>query len=198
MHKRFSVGVSILTLLCVCAALRSTAFAHIPAPHGVQKEAAGATHASGTFDVKVLPQTATEFETAAGLSRFTIDKEIHGRLEATSIGEMLAASVKDAGAYVALEVVTGTLNGRTGTFILQHSASRTSTSQQLLITVVPDSGTGQLMGLAGKFNIKIEDKKHFYEFEYIRRRLRIDLYLATHPRSGISFRLFRPPTPCFS
>jgi Protein of unknown function (DUF3224) len=164
MQKKFLVAVSIV--ICVCVALRSAAFVHTPAPDRAQKEAAMATHASGSFDVKVLPQTATDFETAAGLSRSTIDKEIHGGLEGTSKGEMLAASVKDAGAYVALEFVTGTLNGRSGTFILQHSASRTSTSQQLLITVVPESGTGQLTGLAGKFNIKIEDKKHFYEFEY--------------------------------
>ncbi len=106
-----------------------------------------ATHASGTFDVKVAPQTATEFETSVGLARYSIDKEIHGELEATSKGEMLATNteVKGSAAYVALEKVTGMLNGRAGTFILQHSASMTSNSQQMLITVVPDSGTGQLI-----------------------------------------------------
>jgi Flp pilus assembly protein TadG len=81
---------------------------------------------------------------------------------------MLAAmtEVKGSGAYVALERVTATLNGRAGTFLLQHTGSMTSDSQQLLITVVPDSGTGQLIGLTGKFTIKIVDKKHFYELEY--------------------------------
>ena len=127
-----------------------------------------ASHASGTFDVKVAPQPATDFETPLGLARYSIDKEIHGELEATSKGEMLATNteVKGSAAYVALEKVTGTLHGRAGSFVLQHSASMTSTSQQMLITVVPDSGTGQLFGLTGKFIIKIVDKKHFYEFDY--------------------------------
>ncbi len=127
-----------------------------------------ATHASGTFEVKVAPQTATDFEATVGLARYSLDKEIHGELEGTSKGEMLAtnAEVKGSAAYVALEKITGTLNGRAGSFILQHSASMTSTSQQMLITVVPDSGTGQLIGLTGKFIIKIVDKKHFYEFDY--------------------------------
>ena len=125
-------------------------------------------HAAGTFDVKVAPQAPSDFETAAALSRLTIDKEIHGDLEGTSKGVMLATGTeaKGSGAYVALERVTGKLHGREGTFVLQHSGTMTSTSQQLLITVVPDSGTGQLTGLSGKFIIKIVDKKHFYEFEY--------------------------------
>ena len=168
MQKRSVVVAGIFTVCCLCLVLRSAAFTHIPTPHLAQKEAAMATHASGTFEVKIVPQTANEIETAAGVSRMTIDKEIHGELEGTSKGEMLAAmtDVKGSGAYVALERVTGTLNGRAGTFVLQHTATRTSTSQQLVITVVPDSGTGQLIGLAGKFMIKIEDKKHFYDFEY--------------------------------
>ena len=127
-----------------------------------------ATHASGTFEVKVAPQNATDFEATVGLARYSLDKEIHGELEGTSKGEMLATNTeaKGSAAYVALEKITGTLNGRAGSFILQHSASMTSTSQQMLITVVPDSGTGQLIGLTGKFIIKIVDKKHFYEFDY--------------------------------
>ena len=127
-----------------------------------------ATHASGTFEVKLAPQTANEIETAAGIMRMTIDKVIHGELEATTKGEMIASSdgTRGAGAYSALELVTGTLNGRSGTFVLQHTGTMTKTSQQLLITVVPESGTGELTGLEGKFVIKIADKKHFYEFEY--------------------------------
>jgi Protein of unknown function (DUF3224) len=168
MQKQLLVGASILATLCFCLALRSAALAHNPTPHAVQKEAAMATHASGTFEVKITPQTADEIETAAGVGRMSIDKQIHGELEGTSKGEMLVAGtdVKGSAAYVALERVTGTLNGRSGTFVLQHTASMTSSSQQLLITVVPDSGTGQLIGLSGKFVIKIVDKKHFYEFEY--------------------------------
>lgn len=168
MQKQLFVGASILISLCFCLVLRSAALAHNPTPQAVQKEAAMATHASGTFEVKITPQTADEIETAAAVGRMSIDKQLHGELEGTSKGEMLVAGtdVKGSAAYVALERVTGTLNGRTGTFVLQHTASMTSSSQQLLITVVPDSGTGQLIGLTGKFTIKIVDKKHFYDFEY--------------------------------
>lgn len=127
-----------------------------------------ATHASGTFDVKIAQLPDEPVETAAALGRYSLEKQIHGDLEGTSKGEMVTAGtdVKGSAAYVALERVTGTLNGRAGTFVLQHAGTMTSTSQQLLITVVPDSGTGQLIGLTGKFTIKIVDKKHFYDFEY--------------------------------
>jgi hypothetical protein len=125
------------------------------------------THASGSFDVKVQPQTATDFETSAGLTRYSLDKEIHGQLEGTSKGEMLTAGdTKGFAAYVALERITGRLNGRTGTFLLQHNAYMTAATQQMFITVVPESATGELIGLTGKFIIKIVDKKHFYEFDY--------------------------------
>lgn len=127
-----------------------------------------ATRATGTFEVKLVPQPANEIEMAAGIGRWTIDKQIHGELEATTKGEMIASSdgTKSAGAYSALELVAGTLNGRKGSFVLQHTGTMTKTSPQLLITVVPESGTGELVGLTGKFVIKIVDKKHFYEFEY--------------------------------
>jgi hypothetical protein len=159
-------GISCFFLLAaviVPMALKSSA--RIPTKS--QKEGSMATRATGTFEVKILPQAATEIETAAAIGRMTIDKELHGDLEATSKGEMLTTGdPKGSAAYVALERVTGTLHGRTGTFVLQHTASMTPTSQQMLITVAPDSGTGQLIGVAGKFNIKIENKKHFYDFEY--------------------------------
>jgi hypothetical protein len=98
----------------------------------------------------------------------TIDKQFHGDLEATSKGQMLAISseVKGSAGYVAMERVTGTLQGRTGTFALQHSGTMTRGVPQLLITVVPDSGTGQLVGLTGKMTINIVDGKHSYVFEY--------------------------------
>src|SRR5260370_13080255 len=112
-----------------------------------------ATYATGTFEVKILPQAATEIETAASIGRMTIDKELHGDLEATSKGDMLTTGdPKGSAAYVALERVTGTLHGRTGTFVLQHTASMTPTSQQMLITVSPDPATGQLFRLAGNLN----------------------------------------------
>jgi hypothetical protein len=98
----------------------------------------------------------------------TIDKQFHGDLEATSKGEMLAAgtAVKGSAGYVAMEKVTGTLKGRTGTFVLQHTGTMNRGEPQLSVTVVPDSGTGQLAGLTGKMAINIADGKHSYEFEY--------------------------------
>ena len=117
------------------------------------------SQASGTFEVKLAP-------VAPG--RMSIDKQFHGDLEATSQGEMLMAGteVKGSAGYVAMERVTGTLHGRAGAFTLQHSGTMTRGVPQLSVTVVPDSGTGQLVGLAGKMAIKIADGKHFYEFDY--------------------------------
>jgi hypothetical protein len=137
-------------------------------PTKFQKEGSMSTHATGTFEVKIAPQPASDLETAASIARFSLDKELHGDLEATSKGEMLTTGDPKSGsaAYVAIERITGTLHGRSGSFVLQHTASMTPTSQQMLITVAPDSGTGQLIGLSGKFIIKIENKKHFYDFEY--------------------------------
>jgi len=98
----------------------------------------------------------------------SIDKQFHGDLEATSKGEMLSAmtSVKGSAGYVAIERVSGTLHGRHGTFILQHSGTMTRGAPQLSVTVVPDSATGELVGLTGKMTIKIADGKHSYDFEY--------------------------------
>jgi len=98
-----------------------------------------------------------------------LDKHYHGDLEGTGKGQMLTAgtSVKGSGAYVAIEKVTGTLQGHTGTFVLQHTGIMNNNAPQLTISVVPDSGTGQLAGIAGKMTIKIApDGKHSYEFEY--------------------------------
>jgi hypothetical protein len=122
------------------------------------------TRATGTFEVKLAPQPIA----GEMLSRMTIDKQFHGDLEATSLGEMLAAGTTTQGSagYVAIERVTGTLNGRTGTFALQHSGTLTRGTPTLLVTVVPDSGTGQLVGLTGTMNIIIEGKTHSYTFDY--------------------------------
>ncbi len=98
----------------------------------------------------------------------TISKTLHGDLEGTGQGEMLAAntSVEGSAAYVAIERITGTLAGRTGSFVLQHSATMTRGAPHLLVTVVPDSGTGDLAGLTGTFGIIIADGQHSYDFEY--------------------------------
>lgn len=123
-------------------------------------------HARGTFDVKLTPQDDKSQD--ATLGRMTIDKQIHGDLDGTSKGQMLTAgsAAKGSGGYVAIERVTGTLNGRNGSFTLQHSATMDRGVPHLSITVVPDSGTDQLLGLTGKFNITIADGKHSYDFEY--------------------------------
>jgi hypothetical protein len=137
-------------------------------PQGTTK---GATvmHAKGTFEVKVEPQGDPDKADGSTLTRLSIDKKIHGDLEGTSKGTMLAAGtdVKGSAGYVALERVTGTLDGKSGSFVLQHNATMTRGTPMLNIIVVPDSGTGQLAGIAGNFLIIIApDGKHSYEFNY--------------------------------
>jgi Protein of unknown function (DUF3224) len=126
------------------------------------------TRASGTFEVKLSPQAPDDKNDDATPGRMSIDKQFHGDLEAASKGQMLAAmtAVKGSAGYVAMERVSGTLHGRRGTFVLQHTGTMARGIQQLSVTVVPDSGTGQLMGLAGKMAIVIADGKHSYDFEY--------------------------------
>ena len=127
-------------------------------------------HASGTFGVNLTPQTPDNKEAeSANLGRMSIDKHFQGDLEATSNGEMLSAvsDVKGSAGYVAIERVTGTLHGRNGTFVLQHTGSMTRGVPQLSVTVVPDSATGDLTGLSGSMAIKIEAGEHSYEFDYM-------------------------------
>ena len=139
-----------------------------PSPVQKEKKAIMTIHASGTFDVKMTPQAPDDKATGAAVGRYSLDKQFHGDLAGTSKGEMLAVStaVQGSAGYVAMEQVTGTLNGRAGSFALQHTGTMTRGNPQLSVTVVPDSGTGQLVGLAGKMTIKIEDGKHSYAFEY--------------------------------
>jgi len=126
------------------------------------------THARGTFEVKMTPQPAQDGVGDPGIGRMALDKQFQGDLEATSKGQMLAAGTDVSGSagYVALERVSGTLHGRSGTFALQHSGTMTRGTPQLSITVIPDSGTGELLGLAGTLAITITDGQHFYDFEY--------------------------------
>ncbi len=125
-------------------------------------------HATGTFEVKLVPLSADGDPRDSGLGRMLIDKQFLGDLEGTSKGQMLTAwtSVPGSGLYVAIEKVSGTLHGRRGSFILHHTGIMTRGVQQLTITVAPDSGTDELVGLSGQFKIKIEDGKHSYDFEY--------------------------------
>lgn len=135
-------------------------------PKAAQKEKVMTRFASGSFEVKLTPQDDKAEERTLG--RMLINKQFHGDLEATGNGQMLTAmtSVKDSAGYVAIERVSGTLHGGKGSFVLQHSGTMTRDEQQLTVTVVPDSGTDQLVGLGGRMTIKIADGKHYYEFEY--------------------------------
>ena len=132
----------------------------------IKKEPSMTQHATGTFEVKMTP--ADDKSEDKSLGRMTIAKEWHGDLEGASVGQMLTGGdvTKGSAGYVAIEKFTGTVNGRKGSFILQHSATMTRGAGQLTITVVPDSGTDQLKGISGKLGIKIENGKHSYEFDY--------------------------------
>lgn len=140
-----------------------------PAARGTTAKEPAVEHAKGTFDVKIAPQGEPEKTDGATVSRMSGEKQFHGDLEGTSKVEMLSAmsNVKGSAGYVAIERVTGTLKGRSGSFVLQHNATMTRGKPELNIIVVPDSGTGQLTGLTGKMNVIIApDGKHSYEFDY--------------------------------
>jgi hypothetical protein len=130
--------------------------------------------AAGTFTVKMTPQTWHEGSGGEGsvdhsLGRFMLEKQYHGDLEATSEGQMLSAgdgSKGSSGVYVAIERVTGTLQGRKGAFVLYHTGIMNRGVPELTISVSPDSGTGELTGLSGAMTIKIENGQHSYEFSY--------------------------------
>jgi hypothetical protein len=126
------------------------------------------THASGPFDVKLAAQASEDATGGSAIGRLALDKRYHGDLDATSKGQMLAhrTAVDGSAGYVAMEIVTGILQGRRGTFILQHSGTMTRGVAQLTLTVVPDSGTDQLTGLVGTMGIIIADGKHSYAFDY--------------------------------
>lgn len=172
MKNRSLAGACLIAGLCLISSPAATASPQPPSSSPAQKpaqkkEVPMPTHASGAFDVKMNPQPAIEGDDS-NLGRMSLDKQFHGDLEATSKGQMLAAmtEVQGSAGYVALERVTGTLHGRKGTFVLQHFGIMDRGEPQLTITVVPDSGTGQLAGLSGKMAINIAEGKHSYDFEY--------------------------------
>jgi hypothetical protein len=140
----------------------------VPIPSRIIERAPRMTHASGTFEVKLTPQAADDKAGDSTPGRLTIEKQFHGDLEAASKGQMLTAGTDVAGSagYVAIERIIGTLHGRSGSFVLQHSGTMTRGTPQLTVTVVPDSGTGELVGLSGRMTIEIADGNHSYTFEY--------------------------------
>jgi hypothetical protein len=165
MRNRFLTGIGALLGLCLFLGC-----AKLPPPtssSSATQEASMTAHAGGTFEVKLAPQ-APEDANDPALARMTLDKRFHGDLEGTSKGQMLSAgtAVQGSAGYVAIERVTGTLHGRSGSFVLQHNATMDRGKPSLNIIVVPDSGTGDLAGLTGRMSINIADGKHSYEFEY--------------------------------
>jgi hypothetical protein len=134
----------------------------------VQKETPKPHHATGTFEVKLTPLDPAFKSDDNSIARFSIDKQFHGDLKATSKGEMLSGmgTAKGSGGYVAIERVTGTLDGHSGTFILQHNGTMQNGNYNLNVIVVPDSGTAQVTGLQGSMEIVIKDNKHSYDFTY--------------------------------
>ena len=125
--------------------------------------------ATGRFDVTLAPQPLADPAAPATLGRRTIDKQFQGDLEAQSRGEMLSAGGSEAGSagYVAIEQVTGTLQGRHGSFVLQHSGMLNRGTPELAISVVPDTGTDELRGLSGRMEIEIgPGGEHTYRFDY--------------------------------
>ena len=127
-------------------------------------------HATGAFDVQMQPQPAADESPTPGatLGRLWLNKIYQGDLQATAHGQMLSAVTPTTGSagYVAIEHVTGTLQGRAGSFVLQHSGLMNRGEKQLVITVVPDSGSGELAGLQGQLGIRIAEGKHFYDMAY--------------------------------
>jgi hypothetical protein len=124
--------------------------------------------ATGPFDVKTILQPPDDAAEGTTLGRLILDKQYHGDIDAAAIGQMLSArtSVAGSAAYVAIERVDGTVHGRRGSFLLVHRGIMTNGSPALDISVVPDSGSGQLVGISGQLNINIVDGKHFYDFAY--------------------------------
>ena len=148
--------------------LLSIRLTYVPASFAAKRDSPMTQHATGPFEVETTPlDPAFKFDDNS-LGRFSLDKQFHGDLEATGKGEMLTAGspTKGSGAYVAIERVSGSLHGRSGTFILQHSGTMAHGSYQLSIAVVPDSGTGQLADLTGSMTIIIKEGTHTYDLAY--------------------------------
>jgi len=124
--------------------------------------------AKGSFTVQIKPAADPNAADGVTLGRMSLDKQFEGDLAAVGKGEMLTAmtSVEGSAGYVAIERVTGTLHGRAGSFVFQHAGTMSRSAQSLSITVVPDSGTGALVGLSGTFKLQITGGKHLYEFSY--------------------------------
>ncbi len=136
---------------------------HFMAPAG-----AAAVRVSGAFNVTMTPTAPTEHEGSTATGTMLLDKQYFGDLAATGKGRMLTAvtDTKGSAAYVAIERVSGTLVGKKGSFVIQHAGTMRAGVQQLTITIVPDSGTGELIGITGTMAIRMVERKHFYDLDY--------------------------------
>jgi hypothetical protein len=159
-----------LAYVCTCAILGTAIQTHPQAPPArlLRKDPVMTRRAEGTFDVKTTPIAADDATNGTLIGRYSLVKQYHGDLDAASKGEMLSAGDPSSGnaGYVAIEQVTGTLAGHTGSFALQHIGTMEGGSYKLSVVVVPGSGTAQLTGIAGTLTIVIANGKHSYVFDY--------------------------------
>ena len=155
----------ILAAFCMLFCLGLTANSQTKS---VNQETAVTKHATGTFEVKVTPLAAEENIGDPMIGRLSLEKQFAGDMAGTSKGQMLGIGTakKESGGYVAAERFVGTLDGKKGSFSLQHSETMQNGKFDLTVTVVPDSGTDELVGISGKMTIIIKDGKHFYELDY--------------------------------
>lgn len=158
--------MTVPTMIFLCFCIAGSVMTQTNSLESNQSKTDMANHATGTFEVKLTPQNDNSEDKSLG--RMTVEKQWHGEVEGMSNGQMLTGGdVKTGSAgYVAMEKFTGSVKGRKGSFILQHSATMTRGKGNLAITIVPDSGTEELKGITGKLTIKIEGGKHFYDLEY--------------------------------
>jgi hypothetical protein len=164
---RLSIGVANICL-CTFLVFQVQARSQAPAANSTQKGASVSLHAAGTFDVKISPLPPEDSTGGAAIGRYSIDKQFHGDLEGVSKGLMLGAGDPSTGTagYVAMEYVTGTLHGRSGSFALQHMGTMDSGKFDLKVIVAPGSGKGELAGIQGTMTITNAAGKHSYEFDY--------------------------------
>ncbi len=162
------IAMTVIGGAALCLAI---GFGHAAQAQSEGKETAMTEEASGSFEVQLSPQALHHDPGEAKLGRMSIDKKFSGDLEGTSQGEMLSAmtGVQGSAGYVAIELVTGTLHGKSGSFVLQHSSTMERGAPEQNVTVVPDSGTGELEGLAGRMTIDVGGGAHTYTFEYMLR-----------------------------
>ncbi len=160
--RRWIAPLLAVVILLVAAVFGTRAEAQTPSARTMNHTA------KGSFNVQIQPQGESSGADGVSLGRMSLDKTFEGDFAGTGRGEMLTAmtAVQGSAGYVAIERVSGSLNGRRGSFVMQHSGTMTRGAPQLAITIVPDSGTGELTGIAGVFKLDITGGKHLYTIEY--------------------------------